>query len=122
MSAREPTDEVVSCDGLGGHPRLGSGCLLIGMGEQTRPAGVELLARRLFEAGAAERIIAVSMPELRGDLVAYSLTAVPNGRRVEREDDLFTAIARALEPPAAAVRDRRRPLRGRARAVIARDA
>ena len=30
---------------------IGNGCVLIGMGERTRPAGVELLARRLFDVG-----------------------------------------------------------------------
>jgi arginine deiminase len=103
---------------------IGNRCVLIGMGERTRSASVELFARRLFEAGAVERVIAVSMPaqrsamhldtvitmvdrdaftiypELRGELVAYSLTPGPNGLRVDREDDLFAAIARALELPA----------------------
>jgi arginine deiminase len=119
-------------DGLGAPAQLeggdvlviGNGCVLIGIGERTRPAGVELLASRLFAAGAAERVIAVSIPEqrasihldtvmtmvdrdaftiypeLRGGLVAYSLTPGPNGLRVEREPDLFDAIARALELPA----------------------
>src|SRR5690242_5667392 len=57
-------------DGLGGPAQLeggdvlviGSGCVLIGMGERTRPAGVELLARRLFAAGAARQVIAVGLP------------------------------------------------------------
>jgi arginine deiminase len=125
-------EHKVWSDGLDGPAELeggdvlviGNRCVLIGMGERTRPASVELFARRLFEAGAAERVIAVSMPaqrssmhldtvmtmvdrdaftiypELRGDLVAYSLTPGPNGLRVEREDDLFDAIARALELPA----------------------
>jgi arginine deiminase len=119
-------------DGLGGPAELeggdllvvGNGCVLVGMGERTRPAGVELLAGRLFAAGAADRVIAVSMParrsamhldtvmtmvdrdaftiypELRDELVAYSLTPGPSGLRVEREDDLFDALARALDVPA----------------------
>jgi arginine deiminase len=29
---------------------IGNGCVLVGMGERTRPAAVELLARRLFDA------------------------------------------------------------------------
>jgi arginine deiminase len=102
---------------------IGNGCVLIGMGERTRPAGVELLARRLFDAGAAERVIAVSMPaqrssmhldtvmtqvdrdaftiypEIRDELVGFSLTPSPGGATAEREDDLFDAIARALEVP-----------------------
>ena len=34
---------------------IGNGCVLIGMGERTRPAAVEQLAQRLFAAGAATR-------------------------------------------------------------------
>jgi arginine deiminase len=125
-------EHEVWSDGLGGPAQLeggdvlviGNGCVLIGMGERTRPASVELFARRLFEADAAQRVIAVSMPakrsamhldtvitmvdrdaftiypDLRGSLVAYSLTPGPTGLRVEREHDLFAAIARALELPA----------------------
>ena len=102
---------------------IGNGCVLIGMGERTRPAGVELLARRLFDAGAADRVIAVSMPaqrssmhldtvmtqvdrdaftiypEIRNELVGFSLTSAQGGVTAEREGDLFTAIARALEVP-----------------------
>ena len=117
-------------DGLGGPAQLeggdvlviGNGCVLIGMGERTRPAGVELLARRLFDAGAAERVIAVSMPaqrssmhldtvmtqvdrdaftiypQIRDELVGYMLTAGTDSL-AEREDDLFGAIARALGVP-----------------------
>jgi len=118
-------------DGLGGPAQLeggdvlviGNGCVLIGMGERTRPAGVELLARRLFDAGAAERVIAVSMPaqrssmhldtvmtqvdrdaftiypQIRDELAGYSLTPSRNGLVAEPEDDLFGAIARALDVP-----------------------
>jgi arginine deiminase len=118
-------------DGLGGPAQLeggdvlviGNGCVLIGMGERTRPAGVELLARRLFDAGAAERVIAVSMPaqrssmhldtvmtqvdrdaftiypQIRDELAGYSLAPSRNGLVAEPEDDLFGAIARALEAP-----------------------
>jgi arginine deiminase len=102
---------------------IGNGCVLIGMGERTRPAGVELLARRLFGAGAAERVIAVSMParrssmhldtvmtqvdrdaftiypELRRELMGYDLTRSRAGIAAERLDDLFGAIASALEVP-----------------------
>ena len=102
---------------------IGNGCVLIGMGERTRPAGVELLARRLLDARAADRVIAVSMPaqrssmhldtvmtqvdrdaftiypEIRDELVGYSLTRGPGGLVTEREDDLFGAIARALDVP-----------------------
>ncbi len=116
-------------DGLGGPANLeggdilviGGGCVLVGMGERSRPAAVEQYARRLFDAGAAERVIAVAMPaqrssmhldtvmtqvdrdaftiypELRGSLRAFSLTPAGTGVSVHPEDDLFAAIARALD-------------------------
>jgi arginine deiminase len=116
-------------DGLGGPVWLeggdvlvvGEGCVVVGMGERTRPAGVERLARRLFDAGAATQVIAVDLParrsamhldtvmtmvdvdaftvypSIRAELVAYTLR--PAGERVAatREDDLFAALARALD-------------------------
>jgi arginine deiminase len=122
------THEVWS-HGLGGPARLeggdilviGNGCVLIGMGERSTPAGVELLAHRLFEAGAAREVIAVILPaqrssmhldtvmtmvdrdaftvypELRDSMVGFTLTPEGDGVRVAREGELFTAIARALE-------------------------
>jgi arginine deiminase len=44
---------------------LGNGSVLVGMSERTRPPAVEKLAHRLFSAGAAERVLAVDMPESR---------------------------------------------------------
>jgi arginine deiminase len=100
---------------------IGNGCVLIGMGERSTPAGVELLARRLFDAGAAQQVIAVVLPsqrssmhldtvmtmvdrdaftvypELRDSMVGYTLTPEGDGVRVAREEELFTAIAAALE-------------------------
>jgi arginine deiminase len=137
-------------DDLGGPPHLeggdmlviGNGCVLIGMGERTKPAGVELLARRLFAAGAATRVIAVELPaqrssmhldtvmtmvdrdaftvypELRAAMTGYTLRPTsPTGElhqisgpgeqkfdavremgvKVEREGELFGAIAAALD-------------------------
>jgi arginine deiminase len=116
-------------EGLDGPPRLeggdilvvGNGCVLIGMGERTAPAAVELLAQRLFDAGAASRVIAVALPaqrssmhldtvmtmvdrdaftvypELREAMTGYTLEPGPDGVKVEREEELFAAIARALD-------------------------
>jgi arginine deiminase len=116
-------------DDLGGPAQLeggdvlviGNGCVLVGMGERTRPAGVERLARRLFEAGSATCVIAVEMPaqrstmhldtvmtmvdrdaftiypQIREELTAYTLRP---GGPAQREGDLFDAIARALDVPA----------------------
>ncbi|GAA3811656.1 arginine deiminase [Nocardioides panacisoli] len=44
---------------------LGRGAVMIGMSERTTPQGVERLARRLFAAGSAQRILALAMPQKR---------------------------------------------------------
>ena len=115
-------------DGLGGPAQLeggdvlviGNGCVLVGMGERTRPAAVELFAQRLFAAGAATELIAVTLParrasmhldtvmtmvdadaftiypELRRQLEGYVLRPGGGIPRVEHVSDLFAAIAAAL--------------------------
>ena len=119
-------------DGLGAQVELeggdvlviGNGAVLVGMGERTRPAAVEMLAARLFAAGAAREVIAVAMPagrstmhldtvmtmvdrdaftiypDVRGALAAYSITRGRHGVSAERAGDLPAAIARALDLPA----------------------
>ena len=101
---------------------IGNGAVVVGMGERTTPAAVEYLASSLFAAGAARRVIAVALPsqrsamhldtvmtmvdrdaftiypELRGSLEAYSLRpGDQQAVRVDREADLFEALADALE-------------------------
>ena len=44
---------------------IGNGAVLIGMGERTTPQAVSLLARRLFNAGAASVVLAVVLPRSR---------------------------------------------------------
>jgi len=41
---------------------VGNGVAMFGMGERTTPQAVEIVTRRLFEAGAATSVIAVSFP------------------------------------------------------------
>lgn len=102
---------------------LGNGCVLVGVGQRSHPAAVESYAERLFRAGAAERVIAVTLPTSRStihldtvmtlvdrdaftvcpslldQLAGYTLTPAPAGTRARREPDLFSAIARALDLP-----------------------
>jgi arginine deiminase len=99
---------------------LGNRCVLVGTGERSHPAAVELYAERLFAAGAAERVIAVTVPASRSTihldavftmvdrdaftvfpslldrLDAYTLTPSRTGMRARHEPNLFGAIARAL--------------------------
>jgi arginine deiminase len=44
---------------------LGGGAVLVGMSERTQPQAVEMLADRLFTAGAADRLVAIDMPKSR---------------------------------------------------------
>jgi arginine deiminase len=44
---------------------LGNGAILVGMGERTTPQAVEMLACRLFSAGAARCLVAIHMPKRR---------------------------------------------------------
>ncbi len=100
---------------------VGKGCVLIGMGERTRPAAVEAMAGRLFEAGAARQVIAVVLPkqrsamhldtvmtmidrdaftiypELRRSLSAFSLVPGQHALSITPVPDLFEALAEALD-------------------------
>ena len=44
---------------------IGNGAVLAGMSERTQPQSVEMLAHRLFSAGAASTVVAVDMPKAR---------------------------------------------------------
>jgi arginine deiminase len=44
---------------------IGSGAVLVGMSERTTPQAVEMLASRLFTAGAARCLVAIDMPKAR---------------------------------------------------------
>jgi arginine deiminase len=44
---------------------LGNGAVLVGMSERTQPQSVEMLAHRLFTAGAAATVLAIDMPKAR---------------------------------------------------------
>jgi len=102
---------------------IGSGAVLVGMGERTRPAAVEMLADRLFAAAVAREVLAVEIPaqrstmhldtvltmvdgdaftiypELRGALRTYRITPGPTGLSITDQYDLFDAIGRALDLP-----------------------
>ncbi|CAM5499403.1 Arginine deiminase OS=Streptomyces tendae OX=1932 GN=arcA PE=3 SV=1 [Streptomyces tendae] len=102
---------------------IGNGAVLVGLGERTTPAGVEILARRLFRAGSARRVIAVELPKARAlmhldtvltmvDTDAFTLfsgldpralrswTLTPgtgDAPEVTENPDFFSAVGAALE-------------------------
>ncbi len=102
---------------------VGNGCVLVGVGERSHPAAVESYARRLFGAGVADRVIAVTLPASRATihldtimtmvdrdaftvfpslldrLDSYTLTPTPRAIRARCTPDLFRAIAHALDLP-----------------------
>jgi arginine deiminase len=101
---------------------LGNGAVMIGLGERSTAMGVENLARSLFSAGAATKVIAIELPHShammhldtvmtmidRDTFVMYpylqeslrSWTVLPaddpDGLQVVRNDDLFATIAETL--------------------------
>lgn len=100
---------------------IGNDAVLIGMGERTSPAAVEILARSLFANGAATQVIAVELPRTRAfmhldtvmtmvdadafvvypyldpSLRAWRLTPTDSaGCLTERLPDLWEALAAAL--------------------------
>jgi len=106
---------------------LGGGAVLVGLSERTTPAGVERLARRLFDGGEVDRIVALRMPETRalmhldtvltmvdpetftqyaglGMLPAYTIRPGDNDKELDVRDhpphDMHAAIAAALRLPA----------------------
>jgi len=102
---------------------IGNGAVLIGMGERTTPMAVELIAKALFSAGQASKVVAVELPHShatmhldtvmtmidRDTFVLYpyldrhlrSWTITPGDQagelRVEANDHLWDTLARILE-------------------------
>jgi arginine deiminase len=103
---------------------IGQRALLVGMGERTTHQGVEALARRLFDAGVLDTLVAVELPKvraymhldtvltqvdhdafvvypgLRTQMRPFVVTPGP-GRHLEvkAEDELFATLARVLDVP-----------------------
>ena len=105
---------------------IGNGAVLAGMSERTTPQAVELIAHRLFSAGAARCLVAIDMPKARafmhldtvmtmcdygvftkymnlGMLPSYTVEPGASARELKVTDhppeDMHTAIAAALGLP-----------------------
>jgi arginine deiminase len=101
---------------------LGNGAVMVGLGERSTAMGVENLARGLFAAGAATKVVAVELPHshammhldtvmtminrdtfvmypyLQNELRSWTVEPDddPDGLRVVRNDDLFATVAEIL--------------------------
>jgi arginine deiminase len=103
---------------------IGNRALLVGMGERTTHQGVEALARRLFDAGVLDTLVAVELPKVRAYMhLDTVLTQVDHdafvvypglrtrmrpfvvtpgrGRHLEvrAEAELFATLAKVLDVP-----------------------
>ncbi|MDQ6686992.1 MAG: arginine deiminase [Actinomycetota bacterium] len=101
---------------------LGSGVIAVGVGERTTPAGVEGLARQVFDAGLAHTVLAVPIaqeratmhldtvctmvdvdkivmyPNVADQLRAYAVTPVGDGTLdVAADEPFLVAAAKAME-------------------------
>jgi arginine deiminase len=100
---------------------IGNRAVLVGMGERTAPQSVEAIARRLFTAGAADRVVAVRLPRQRSfmhldtvmtmvdgetflaypgvaeHLPAWTITPDDDRLVVTPEPSVFAALADALD-------------------------
>jgi arginine deiminase len=109
---------------------LGNGAVLAGMSERTTPQALEVLAHRLFAAGAATCLVAIDMPKRRafmhldtmltmadhgvftkyagmGMLASYTIEPGAGARELKVTDhppeDMHTALAAALGLPSITV-------------------
>jgi arginine deiminase len=114
--------EPATCEG-GDILVIGNGAVMVGMGERTTAQGIEALVTGWFAGGEVDRVIAVELPRRRAFMhldtamtmvdadafVTYpylpselrSFTLTPGDAHgeivVEQEDDLWKAVARALD-------------------------
>jgi arginine deiminase len=116
--------EPATCEG-GDILVIGNGAVMVGLGERTTPQGIEALAKGWFDhsQGVVTRVIAVELPKTRAfmhldtamtmvdrdafvtypylpsELRSFTITPddSPDGLCVEQNDDMWKAVARALD-------------------------
>ena len=116
--------EPATCEG-GDILVIGNGAVMVGLGERTTPQGIEALAKSWFTLGngTVTRVIAVELPKTRAfmhldtamtmvdrdafvtypylpsELRSFTITAdnSPDGLLVEQNDDMWKAVAEALD-------------------------
>jgi arginine deiminase len=79
---------------------IGNGAVLIGMSERTTPQAVEMLARGLFAAGAAQTIVALDMPKTRAFMHLDTVLTMIDGDTFTQYAGLGMLPSYTIEPGA----------------------
>ncbi len=77
---------------------IGNGAVLVGMSERTTPQAVERLALRLFEAGSARCIVAVTLPQRRAFMHLDTVMTMVDGETFTKYEGLSMLASFTVEP------------------------
>ncbi|WP_329096495.1 arginine deiminase [Streptomyces sp. NBC_01439] len=77
---------------------IGNGAVLVGMSERTTPQAVENLALRMFGAGSAQRVVAVSLPKSRSFMHLDTVMTMVSGDTFTRYAGLGMLPSSTIEP------------------------
>ena len=81
---------------------IGNGAVLVGMSERTTPQAVEVLADRLFTAGAARRLVAIDMPKTRAFMHLDTMLTMVNYGAFTKYAGMGMLPSYTIEPGATA--------------------
>ncbi|MEP7034495.1 MAG: arginine deiminase [Actinomycetota bacterium] len=77
---------------------IGRGSVLVGISERTTPQGVERLARRIFAAGSARRIVALLLPQLRAFMHLDTVMTMVDEETFTKYEGLSMLPSFTIEP------------------------
>jgi len=77
---------------------IGRGAVLVGISERTTPQGVERLARRLFAAGSALRIVALLLPQHRAFMHLDTVMTMVDAQTFTKYEGLSMLPSFTIEP------------------------
>jgi arginine deiminase len=77
---------------------IGNGAVLVGMSERTTPQAVERLAIRLFAAGSARCIVAVTLPQHRAFMHLDTVMTMVDGETFTKYEGLKMLASFTVEP------------------------
>jgi arginine deiminase len=81
---------------------IGNGAVLVGMSERTTPQAVEVLAHRLFSAGAARCLVAIDMPKQRAFMHLDTLLTMADHGVFTKYEGMGMLPSYTVEPGATA--------------------